>query len=506
MVSERGSKSPLSGPDVPTASDARAALVATIDEEDGRLRRLTAAHAEAKTHVAALRAKLAALDHPPAAPRESSGLLAAAPGSPTEKVKLFRQLFRGRDDLYPTRFVSKKTGKPGYAPACSNKFVAGVCDLPKVKCGDCTNQAFRPVDDSAVLAHLRGKHVMGIYPMLPDETCWFLAVDFDKSSWKEDVRAFAETARGLGLPALIERSRSGNGAHVWFFFSEPVVAATARKMGCHLVTETMASRHELSMDSYDRLFPSQDTMPRGGFGNLIALPLQHGPRQAGNSVFLDETLNAYPDDQQWSVLASVHRIGAAAVDRIAEGATRSGTIVGVRIPDAAHDEEDALPWTRPASGTPGVRRVPGPMPARVSAVLAQRLFIAKDGVPSALLNQIKRLAAFQNPEFYKKQSMRLSTAMTPRVISCAEELPKHVALPRGCSADLEVLLRAHGVALDVVDERVTGSALDLRFHGKLTAVQESAARALLAHDTGVFVAPPGVGKTVIGTYLVASRA
>ena len=181
---------------------------------------------------------------------------------------------------YPTRFVSKKTGRAGYAPACSNQFVAGVCELPKVKCGDCTNQAFRPVDDDALLAHLRGKHVMGVYPMLPDETCWFLAVDFDKSTWKEDVGAFAETARRLGLPALVERSRSGNGAHVWFFFSEPVLAATARKVGRHLVTETMASHHALSMDSYDRLFPSQDTMPRGGFGNLIALPLQHGPRQA----------------------------------------------------------------------------------------------------------------------------------------------------------------------------------------------------------------------------------
>jgi hypothetical protein len=142
-------------------------------------------------------------------------------------VKLFRQLFRGRADLYPTRFVSKKTGKAGYAPACSNKFVAGVCELPKVKCSDCTRQAFLPVDDTAVLLHLQGKHVMGVYPMLPDETCWFLAADFDKGSWKEDVRAFTATARRLGLAALVERSRSGNGAHVWFFFSSPVAAAVS---------------------------------------------------------------------------------------------------------------------------------------------------------------------------------------------------------------------------------------------------------------------------------------
>ncbi|HWZ89845.1 MAG TPA: DEAD/DEAH box helicase family protein [Polyangiaceae bacterium] len=501
-------KSPPPTPsrDSPAAAAERALIKTKLDQEEARLRLLEVEREEAKARLAALRSGLAALDEGPVPQRQSSGSRTAAPQSSQEKVTLFRQLFRGREDLYPTRFVSKKTGKAGYAPACSNKFVAGVCELPKVKCGDCANQAFRPVDDGAVLRHLRGKQVMGVYPMLPDETCWFLAADFDKSSWKEDVRAFAETARRLGLPVLVERSRSRNGAHVWFFFSQPVASATARKMGCHLITETMASRHELSMDSYDRLFPSQDTMPRGGFGNLIALPLQHGPRQEGNSVFLDESLNAYPDDQQWSVLASSQRIEAATVERIALDATRSGTIVGVRVAEAADDAEEAAPWTRPPSGPPRPRRVPGPMPARMSAVLAQRLFIAKDSVPSPLLNQVKRLAAFQNPEFYKKQSMRLSTAMTPRVISCAAELPGHVALPRGCRVALEGLLGVHGVALDVVDERVVGAPLDLRFHGALTAVQESAVTALLAHDMGVFVAPPGVGKTVVGTYLVASRA
>ncbi len=495
------------GPSKP-ASDARDAIASAIVEEETRIRRLEAEHAGAKERLARLRDDLASLAEPDVVRAVPSPSMATAPRSPAEKVTLFRQLFRGRSDLYPTRFVSKKTGKAGYAPACSNKWEPGLCALKTGgKCSDCPNQAFRPVDDAAVLGHLRGQHVMGVYPMLPDETCWFLAVDFDKSTWQEDVRAFAATARGIGLAALIERSRSGNGAHVWFFFSEPVSAATARKVGCHLITETMASRHELSMESYDRLFPSQDTMPSGGFGNLIALPLQHGPRQQGNSVFLEESLKPYPDDQQWSVLAAVQRVDAAAVERIAFDATRRGTIVGVRIAgSAAADQEVTAPWMRPPSGSQRVRRIPGPMPARVSAVLAQRLFIAKDGVPSPLLNQVKRLAAFQNPEFYKKQSMRLSTALTPRVISCAEDLSKHVALPRGCRSDLEELLRVHGVALDVADERVAGSAVEVSFQVTLTSVQESAARALLAHDAGVFVAPPGIGKTVVGTYLVAKRA
>jgi len=468
------------------------------------LARIDAQRIAAKARIAALRSELAA--HEPAPrPLAPVPLMGLAPGTPADKVKLFRQLFRGRQDVYPTRFVSKKTGKPGYAPACSNKFVPGVCELPTVKCGDCTRQAFKPVDDAAVIAHLKGQHVMGVYPMQDDETCWFLAVDFDKSAWMDDVRAFVQTSRRLGLPVAIERSRSGNGAHVWFFFATPVAAATARKMGCHVITETMASRHELGMDSYDRLFPSQDTMPRGGFGNLIALPLQHGPRQEGKSVFLDDDLAAFPDEEQWAHLASIKRIDALTVEQIASDASRTGSVVGVRVADVA-DDEDAAPWTRLPSGKSRSPRFTGPLPNRVSAVLAQRLFVAKAGLPSPVLNQIKRIAAFQNPEFYKKQSMRLSTALTPRVISCAEDLPQHVALPRGCRTDLEELLRGLGVALDVVDERVSGEPHALPFLGTLTPVQDQATRALLASDCGVLVAPPGVGKTVIGIYMVAARA
>ncbi|MCA9322740.1 MAG: restriction endonuclease subunit R, partial [Planctomycetes bacterium] len=485
----------------------RAALAKAVEEGEARLVQLEAQHAASKARLDSLRAALAERDasHETPAKLKRAEPLAEGPRTPADKVKLFRQLFRGRTVLYPTRFVSKKTGKAGYAPACTNKFVRGVCELPKVKCGDCTKQAFHPFDDAAVLAHLKGQHVMGVYAMLGDETCWFLAVDFDKSSWIEDARAFVETAHRLGLPSVVERSRSGNGAHVWFFFSAPVAASAARKLGCHLITETMARHHELSMDSYDRLFPSQDTMPQGGFGNLIALPLQHGPRQEGNSGFLDDNFVAIPDDQQWAFLARVRRIDPLTVERIASEATRTGSVVGVRLTDES-DEDDATPWSRTPSGKPCAPLITGPLPARVAAVLAQRLFVEKAGLPSPLLNQMKRLAAFQNPEFYKKQSMRLSTAKTPRVISCAEDLPRHLALPRGCQLQLEELLRGHGVALDVVDQRTQGAPLELRFHGTLTAVQKQAARALLANDTGVFVAPPGAGKTVIGTYLITARA
>lgn len=481
-------------------------LVAEITEAEALLARLEAEQARTRTRLAALRAELAAPEaaqtevrvHVPATP------IQPAPQSPEEKVRLFGSLFRGRTDVFPTRFVSKKTGKAGYAPACTNKFVRGVCELPKVKCSECPNQAFVPVDDAALLAHFRGRHVMGVYPLLEDETCWFLAVDFDKGTWRDDVLAFLAACRQVGAPAAVERSRSGNGGHVWFFFQEPVPAGTARRMGCSLITETMSRRHELSMDSYDRLFPSQDTMPRGGFGNLIALPLQHGPRQQGNTAFLDEQLQPLPDDAQWAYLAAVARIDRKHVERIAGEAVRRGSVVGVRGVEPA-EEEAAEPWTRRPSGRPRVLRITEPLPERVRAVLSQRLFVEKAGLPSPMLNQIKRLAAFQNPEFYKKQGMRLSTALTPRVISCAEELAQYIALPRGCCADLEALLREHGVALNVEDERADGEALPVTFHGELTPAQKQAARALLAHDMGVLVAPPGVGKTVVGTHLVAQR-
>jgi superfamily II DNA or RNA helicase len=258
------------------------------------------------------------------------------------------------------------------------------------------------------------------------------------------------------------------------------------------------------MKSYDRLFPNQDTLPRGGFGNLIALPLQHGPRQEGNTVFVDDHLVPHPD--QWAFLTSVPRIDPTTVDRIVRDATRTGQVVGVRWSETTDDDADAAPWDRAPSRRPPTVRLVAPLPKVVRSVLAQRLFVEKAGLASPSLNQIKRLAAFQNPEFYKKQRLRLSTAFTPRVVACAEDLPEYVALPRGCREELESLLRGAGVQLTVEDRRQTGEPLELRFEGGLTPVQEQAVQALLAHDIGVFVAPPGVGKTVVGTYLVAARA
>src|SRR5882724_4467187 len=247
---------------------------------------------------------------------QSSGLIDRTSSSQA-KIALFRSLFRGRDDVYPRRVESRKTGRSGYAPACANEWVRGICEKPRIKCAECPHRRFLPVTDEVIHWHLSGydldgeSFVAGVYPLLRDETCFFLAVDFDKSGWRDDAVAFLEACSRLRLPASLERSRSGSGGHVWLFFEEALPAGLARRLGSHILTETMEGRPDIGLDSYDRLFPNQDTMPQGGFGNLIALPLQKGPREAGNSVFLDDHFVPWAD--QWAYLASARRIGRAQV-------------------------------------------------------------------------------------------------------------------------------------------------------------------------------------------------
>jgi superfamily II DNA or RNA helicase len=425
----------------------------------------------------------------------------AAPGTMAERVVVFRRLFRGREDVFPRRWESRK-GTQGYSPVCENEWSPALCDKPRTKCSKCDNRKLAPVTDRVVREHLEGRYVIGVYPLLLDETCWFVAADFDGAGWADDVAAFRETCRTAGLPVAVERSRSGKGAHAWFFFTAPIAASIARKMACYLITETMNRRPELAMTSYDRLFPNQDTMPKGGFGNLIALPLQPDRVKDGNTVFLDERLVPYSD--QWTFLAGAPRIDPHVVESIAAAAARKGRVIGLRLP-AMEDDPDPEPWTRPPSGRRAQLRITEPVPKRVHAVLGQRLFVEKAGLPAALITQVKRVAAFQNPMFYRKQAARLSTHDTPRVITCAKDSGLFVELPRACLDDVADLLRQHGAELDLRDERTLGEPLDVSFAGGLTPEQQAAADAMLEHDVGVFVAPPGSGKTVLGIYLAAAR-
>ena len=423
------------------------------------------------------------------------------------KIGLFRSLFRGREDVYPRRFESRKTGKAGYAPACANEWVRGVCEKPRIKCAECPNRRFLPVTDDVIRWHLSGHDpngqpfVAGLYPLLQDDTCLLLAVDFDKTGWREDAAAFLDTCRRLGLPTALERSRSGRGGHVWFFFEEAIPAALARRLGSHVLTETMERRPDIGFESYDRLFPNQDTMPQGGFGNLIALPLQKGPRSQDNSVFLDDSGVPWPD--QWAFLASIRKISRSQAEGIVQEAERRGRILGVRLPPQEDGGDE--PWTAPPSRRRREEPITGDLPSTLELVLGNQVYVAKDRLHPGLRNRLLRLAAFQNPEFYKTQSMRLSTYDKPRVIACAEDHPQHIGLPRGCLEDVSQLLSSLGIGATIRDERRAGEPLDLTFHGQLRAEQQRAANAMLRHDTGVLAATTAFGKTVIAAWLIAER-
>ncbi len=253
---------------------------------------------------------------PTSTPSTNGASVINSKSSPEEKVKLFRNLFRGRDDVYAVRWEGRN-GKTGYSPAYRR--IWGIHAHKNSK----EPKEYFPLTDQVIHDHLTGKLTAGVYPLLADETCWFLAADFDKATWQEDVRAFLHTCGEWQVPAVLERSRSGRGGHVWIFFEAPLPASLARKLGAAILTRTMERRHQLGLDSYDRFFPSQDTMPKGGFGNLIALPLQHMPRAHGNSVFLDADFNPHPD--QWAFLAGVRRMTFAEVETLVRDAARAAT-------------------------------------------------------------------------------------------------------------------------------------------------------------------------------------
>ncbi|OOG43620.1 DEAD/DEAH box helicase family protein [Rhodanobacter sp. C05] len=436
----------------------------------------------------------------PAVPKPSPATLEDAERlklSTAEKVRLFRRLFQGRTDVYPVRWASKSTGKAGYSPACGNEWHPGVCQKPRIKCSDCSHRLLLPLSDAVLYDHLAGKHTAGVYPLMSDDTCHFLAADFDEAEWKEDVLAFARSCRDLGVPVALEISRSGDGAHAWVFFASRVSARDARRLGVALISHTCARTRQLKLTSYDRLFPNQDTMPKGGFGNLIALPLQKEPRENGCSVFVDDMLRPHPD--QWAFLASLQPMPAHDIEPTILRATGGAHPLDVTFID---EEDHKEPWKH---SSPSSNKLVGAMPKSLTVILANLIYFEKARLPQPLANRLIRLAAFQNPEFYKAQAMRFAVWDKPRIIGCAENYPNHIALPRGCLDAIKELLELNGIVCHVRDERYEGQPVEVSFAGTLRDDQEAAVVAMLHYDTGVLCAPTAFGKTVAAAAMIARR-
>ena len=404
--------------------------------------------------------------------------LLTAESSTPEKITLFRHLFKGREDVYAIFWTNERSGKKGYSPALEDPWAYKKAGPKK----------FLPLTDHVIHDHLAGEKIIGSYPLLKDNSCWFLACDFDKDGWVLDSLAFLDVATQFGVPAYLERSRSGKGGHVWVFFSSPVPAISARQLGMRLLRETMDVRADIDLASYDRFFPNQDFVPAGGFGNLIALPLQKKSRGAGNTEFInleDPELHPYPD--QWSFLSRIERVSLTRLDALLE-----------KIPPVAVGPGAAI------AASPVVRQK-YPAPRQIRSTIGAMISMEKSGIPPWMLSQIKHLASIHNPKFYERQKLRLSTFQIPRFIRCYEEDIYNIHLPRGIWEAIRDVVKDAGSRLSIVDQRPTHKNLCLQFQGFLTAPQELAVENLLPYEIGVLVAPPGAGKTVMGCFVVAKR-
>ncbi|WP_319462004.1 TOTE conflict system archaeo-eukaryotic primase domain-containing protein [Micromonospora sp. RTP1Z1] len=436
-----------------------------------------------RAELAALRAEVARLTSGGReVPAQEQLLPGASAGTGTrerlvaERVALFRSLFVGRDDVYAQRW--EKDGRKGWYPQLER--------LPGQTWQEAKDaRRYRPLTDAVLHDHLAGKISAGLYPMLADDTCRLLACDFDGAQWQLDAQAYVQAAGAVGVPTAVEVSRSGQGAHVWTFFSEPVPAVEARALGFGLLREAMAVRGELGLDSYDRFFPSQDHLPAKGegLGNLIALPLQKQCRDAGTTVFVDpETFTPYPD--QWAYLAGVAKLGLAGTQRL---------VVDLRPVAVGPEASLFRSALRPDAAPPVV----------VHAEWAGMLAVRRAGLPLALLASLKHAASLANPEFYKNENLRLSNWNTPRYIRCYTEDLEFLYLPRAMVDKAAELVAQAGSRLEIDDRRADPPGIEVAFTATLRDRQPDAVAELTRYEHGVLEAPPGFGKTVMGCALIA---
>lgn len=395
------------------------------------------------------------------------------------KVALFSDLFRARTDVYAVRWENARTGAQGWMPAVAGGWKKGM---------DRQRARHLPLTDDVIASHLLGDVFIGLYPLRRDNTCQFLVADFDGAAAMLDALAYVKAARASGVPAALEISQSGRGAHVWIYFREPVAARIARTLGTVLIREAITLRGSMDLRSYDRLFPNQDVLPDGGFGNLIAAPLQGQRRKDGLTLFLDlATLEPYPD--QWDFLSGLDRVDPGDVARLAQRAERAAVGSEVAILDRS-------------TATKVHPRLPAVIPADLGAGLS----IDATHLSPAALSTLKHAASMANPKFYELQRLRKSTWDTPRFVRGYDfTLEDRLVLPRGLRQPIAQILADGGSQLQVVDQRNSGTEIDVALAADLSATQADAVSAMLAHDDGVLVAPPGSGKTVMACAIAAER-
>lgn len=418
-----------------------------------------------------------------------------------ERIRLFQSLFKGREDVFARRWFSKTTGKSGYQPVCINEWKQGICDKKKYRCVICPNRNFAPLTTQDMYRHLEGKDeyccdVVGLYAIMQDNNCAFLCADFDdkncKYGYKEDVLAYVGVCREWLIPYAIERSRSGNGVHVWIFFEAPLPASKARRLGNAILTEAMTRNGQMSFNSYDRFFPNQDYLPEGGFGNLVALPLQGQARRKQNSVFVDNDFLVYKN--QWAFLYNLKKIRESTVDQL------------LRL----HYQEELGKLSMSSENKPWVTPLPQNITqedfqAKVEIIKADKLYIPLKAVSAKVLNHLKRIAAFKNPEFYSKQALRLSTYAIPRIISCFDITNEYLAMPRGCEDATLSFLNDNAVTYTITDKTNHGNKISVSFQGEEREEQLEAINALLPYTNGILHATTAFGKTVTAAAIIARK-